>query len=295
MQLDRGRRRSRAADGCSSGSPMLESSCATGGRGARARAVRGRPARADRGRAGLQGAEVGQAAAALRPHRRDGPVAVPGPDRARGRRAGPARPGRQGGRHGRRDALQGDSCARKIAVDKRRPDGRSETEIRADHLRGDGQPAHARLGALHPRPDADHVAAAPWAPPRRGSGSTTSRWRRTAATSTTTTSRRSRSARPGRMRGPRRRDIGHGALAQRALEAVIPSAADFPYTIRVVSETLESNGSSSMGIGLRLDARADGRGRADQGARLRHRDGARQGGRRLRHPDRHPGRRGSPR
>jgi polyribonucleotide nucleotidyltransferase len=51
----------------------------------------------------------------------------------------------------------------------------------------------------------------------------------------------------GFMRGPKRRDIGHGALAQRALEPVIPPAADFPYTIRLVSETLESNGSSSMG------------------------------------------------
>jgi polyribonucleotide nucleotidyltransferase len=51
----------------------------------------------------------------------------------------------------------------------------------------------------------------------------------------------------GFMRGPKRRDIGHGALAQRALEAVIPPADEFPYTIRVVSETLESNGSSSMG------------------------------------------------
>ena len=51
----------------------------------------------------------------------------------------------------------------------------------------------------------------------------------------------------GFMRGPKRRDIGHGALAQRALEAVIPSPDDFPYTIRLVSETLESNGSSSMG------------------------------------------------
>jgi polyribonucleotide nucleotidyltransferase len=49
------------------------------------------------------------------------------------------------------------------------------------------------------------------------------------------------------MRGPKRRDIGHGALAQRALEAVIPTAEEFPYTIRIVSETLESNGSSSMG------------------------------------------------
>ncbi|MSO95557.1 MAG: polyribonucleotide nucleotidyltransferase [Thermoleophilia bacterium] len=51
----------------------------------------------------------------------------------------------------------------------------------------------------------------------------------------------------GFMRGPKRRDIGHGALAQRALQAVIPSPEDFPYTIRLVSETLESNGSSSMG------------------------------------------------
>ncbi|TML73373.1 MAG: polyribonucleotide nucleotidyltransferase, partial [Actinobacteria bacterium] len=51
----------------------------------------------------------------------------------------------------------------------------------------------------------------------------------------------------GMMRGPKRRDIGHGALAQRALEAMIPTADVFPYTIRIVSETLESNGSSSMG------------------------------------------------
>src|SRR5437763_736716 len=51
----------------------------------------------------------------------------------------------------------------------------------------------------------------------------------------------------GMMRGPKRRDIGHGALAQRALEAMIPPADVFPYTIRIVSETLESNGSSSMG------------------------------------------------
>jgi polyribonucleotide nucleotidyltransferase len=51
----------------------------------------------------------------------------------------------------------------------------------------------------------------------------------------------------GFMRGPKRRDIGHGALAQRALEPMIPPADQFPYTIRLVSETLESNGSSSMG------------------------------------------------
>jgi polyribonucleotide nucleotidyltransferase len=48
------------------------------------------------------------------------------------------------------------------------------------------------------------------------------------------------------MRGPGRREIGHGALAERAIEPLIPSDVDFPYTIRVVSDILESNGSSSM-------------------------------------------------
>jgi polyribonucleotide nucleotidyltransferase len=48
------------------------------------------------------------------------------------------------------------------------------------------------------------------------------------------------------LRGPSRREIGHGALAERALAPVLPDEADFPYTIRVVSEILESNGSSSM-------------------------------------------------
>jgi polyribonucleotide nucleotidyltransferase len=48
------------------------------------------------------------------------------------------------------------------------------------------------------------------------------------------------------LRAPSRREIGHGALAERALTPVLPDEADFPYTIRVVSEVLESNGSSSM-------------------------------------------------
>ncbi len=50
----------------------------------------------------------------------------------------------------------------------------------------------------------------------------------------------------GFLAGPKRREIGHGKLARRALEAVLPSHEDFPYTIRVVSEITESNGSSSM-------------------------------------------------
>ncbi|WP_417260485.1 polyribonucleotide nucleotidyltransferase [Celeribacter sp.] len=50
----------------------------------------------------------------------------------------------------------------------------------------------------------------------------------------------------GRVSGPGRREIGHGKLAWRALQAVLPAPTDFPYTIRVVSEITESNGSSSM-------------------------------------------------
>jgi polyribonucleotide nucleotidyltransferase len=48
------------------------------------------------------------------------------------------------------------------------------------------------------------------------------------------------------LRGPGRREVGHGALAERALKAMIPSKLEFPYTIRIVSDILESNGSSSM-------------------------------------------------
>jgi polyribonucleotide nucleotidyltransferase len=50
----------------------------------------------------------------------------------------------------------------------------------------------------------------------------------------------------GRLGFPSRREIGHGALAEKALEPVLPSEKDFPYTIRVVSEVLSSNGSTSM-------------------------------------------------
>ncbi|MBS4177075.1 polyribonucleotide nucleotidyltransferase [Lederbergia citrea] len=50
----------------------------------------------------------------------------------------------------------------------------------------------------------------------------------------------------GPIRGPGRREIGHGALGERALEPIIPNEVDFPYTIRLVSEVLESNGSTSQ-------------------------------------------------
>jgi polyribonucleotide nucleotidyltransferase len=60
--------------------------------------------------------------------------------------------------------------------------------------------------------------------------------------------------------------IGHGNLAERAIQPLLPAYDDFPYTIRVVSEVLESNGSSSMASVCVAQPVADGRGRADQGA-----------------------------
>jgi len=61
----------------------------------------------------------------------------------------------------------------------------------------------------------------------------------------TITSRISPSAETGRISGPGRREIGHGALAERSIESMIPTA-NYPYTIRVTSEIMESNGSTSM-------------------------------------------------
>ena len=68
------------------------------------------------------------------------------------------------------------------------------------------------------------------------------------------------------LRGPGRREIGHGALAERALAPMMPAEDDFPYTVRVVSDILESNGSSSMASVCGGIAGADGRRRAAQGA-----------------------------
>ena len=68
----------------------------------------------------------------------------------------------------------------------------------------------------------------------------------------------------GFMRGAGRREIGHGALAERALAAVVPDDKAFPYTMRVVSDILESNGSSSMASVCGAIAGADGRRRADR-------------------------------
>ena len=95
----------------------------------------------------------------------------------------------------------------------------------------------------------------------------------------------------GFMRGPGRREVGHGALAERSISPVIPPDADFPYTLRIVSDILESNGSSSMatvcGASLAL---------MDAGVKTLapgggHRHGSGQGRRQVLHPDRHRRRR----
>ena len=90
---------------------------------------------------------------------------------------------------------------------------------------------------------------------------------------------------------PGRREIGHGKLAWRAVRPLLPSKEDFPYTIRVVSEITESNGSSSMATvcGSSLSMMDAGVPLAPRG---RHRHGPDQGRRRVRGPVRHPRRRG---
>jgi polyribonucleotide nucleotidyltransferase len=143
------------------------------------------------------------------------------------------------------DALNKSIIRRRIAVEKSRPDGRAADEIR---------PISAEVGV---------------APRVHGSGLFTrgeTQVMTLLALGTTKDAQRIDGIGPettkryihhynfppfsvgetGFMRGPKRRDIGHGALAERALVRLIPSEDDFPYALRLVSETLESNGSSSM-------------------------------------------------
>ena len=100
----------------------------------------------------------------------------------------------------------------------------------------------------------------------------------------------------GRVGSPKRREIGHGALAERALIPVLPSREEFPYAIRQVSEALGSNGSTSMGSVCASHDVAAVRRRAAEGAGRRHRDGPhlRRGRRQdvVHLADRHPRRRG---
>jgi polyribonucleotide nucleotidyltransferase len=74
----------------------------------------------------------------------------------------------------------------------------------------------------------------------------------------------------GRVGSPKRREVGHGALAERALVPVLPTREEFPYAIRQVSEALGSNGSTVDGLGMRLDAGPAQRRRTAARSRCRH-------------------------
>jgi polyribonucleotide nucleotidyltransferase len=144
------------------------------------------------------------------------------------------------------DAVYKDLVRRKIAVEKRRPDGRSTEEIRPVTCEVGVSP-RTHGSALFTRGQTQIMTLLTLGTAKEG--------QRIDDLSLEAERRYMHHynfppysvGETGFMRGPKRRDIGHGALAQRALEAVIPGAEEFPYTIRLVSETLESNGSSSMG------------------------------------------------
>jgi polyribonucleotide nucleotidyltransferase len=144
------------------------------------------------------------------------------------------------------EAIYKDLVRKKIAVDKRRPDGRGTDEIRPISCEVGVSP-RTHGSALFTRGQTQIMSLLTLGTAKEG--------QRIDDLSLETDRRFMHHynfppysvGETGFMRGPKRRDIGHGALAQRALEPVIPSAEEFPYTIRIVSETLESNGSSSMG------------------------------------------------
>ena len=143
------------------------------------------------------------------------------------------------------DKLEKALIRERIAVQKKRPDGRSADEIRPISIEVGVSP-RAHGSALFTRGQTQALSVV-------ALGTTREEMR--LDTLGLETSKRYfhhynfpgfSVGEAGPMRGPKRRDIGHGALAERALVPMIPSQEEFPYTIRVVSDILESNGSSSM-------------------------------------------------
>jgi polyribonucleotide nucleotidyltransferase len=143
------------------------------------------------------------------------------------------------------DKLEKDTIRKRIAVDKKRPDGRAADEIREISIEAGVAPrTHGSALFTRGQTQAFSVVAM---------GTTREEMR--LDTLGLETSKRYfhhynfppfSVGEAGFMRGPKRRDIGHGALAERALVPLIPDVEEFPYTIRVVSDIFESNGSSSM-------------------------------------------------
>jgi polyribonucleotide nucleotidyltransferase len=144
------------------------------------------------------------------------------------------------------DAIEKDTIRKAIAVEKKRPDGRAQDEIRPIETEVDISP-RVHGSALFTRGETQVLSNVALGTTRMdmridtlGLVTTKRFWHHYNFPPYSV-------GEAGFMRGPKRRDIGHGALAERALAATIPDAETFPYVIRVVSETLESNGSSSMG------------------------------------------------
>ncbi len=144
------------------------------------------------------------------------------------------------------EQIEKDTIRKAIAVDKKRPDGRAQDEIRPIECEVDIAP-RVHGSALFTRGETQILSNVALGTTRMdmrldtlGLQTTKRFWHHYNFPPFSV-------GEAGFMRGPKRRDIGHGALAERALEATIPGEEEFPYVIRVVSETLESNGSSSMG------------------------------------------------
>jgi polyribonucleotide nucleotidyltransferase len=142
--------------------------------------------------------------------------------------------------------LEKNTIRKRIAVDKKRPDGRAQDEIRPIECEIDVAP-RVHGSALFTRGETQILSSVALGTTRMdmkvdnlGLQETKRFWHHYNFPPFSV-------GEAGFMRGPKRRDIGHGALAERALEATIPPEEEFPYVIRVVSDTLESNGSSSMG------------------------------------------------
>ena len=147
------------------------------------------------------------------------------------------------------DKLEKTLIRERIAVQKKRPDGRSADEIRPISIEVGVSP-RAHGSALFTRGQTQALSVV-------ALGTTREEMR--LDTLGLETSKRYfhhynfpgfSVGEAGPMRGPKRRDIGHGALAERALVPMIPSQEEFPYTIRVVSDILESNGSTLDGLSV---------------------------------------------
>jgi len=143
-------------------------------------------------------------------------------------------------------AVEKETIRKAIAVDKKRPDGRAQDEIRPIECEVDVSP-RVHGSALFTRGETQILGNVTLGTTRMdmrvdglGLETTKTFWHHYNFPPFSV-------GEAGFMRGPKRRDIGHGALAERALVPSVPDQESFPYVVRAVSETLESNGSSSMG------------------------------------------------